>query len=431
MNETFSADVMPQEEQVIQTMQPIIQEQDFPQKTGRLQELMENFRRTNGMQQTEQRKNPLAKVKVVNEVTTRKFEDLKPEDQQKVLARIDGVDYTVSAHILNFGNAKESPMTKHAEVIISKYSAGEVGELSEPMTDLVATLKSNNPKDIVKKVKLDPDKKEWGVFSSIRGMMEMKNAKKKMFKALAEHETIMQNLQAVSVEMKKQQLSLQKDIQVYEEMGKATLGQISEFELDCIALDLMIEDANNKLDALTQKGQLDLMQLNEANNLNSAIERMIRRKNTIMSIRVSTVQNVPMLSGIILGDEIICEKIDEVQSLVIPMWTWQYAIAVGALKLKEALNIQQIIRGITSKLITGNAKMLRDNMIAAQEELYAAAVAIEDLQTVQGYIDEMVDTVQKKSKEASAKCIEGMKTMQAIEQKNYQLMSQNLIDEKK
>lgn len=423
---TEKINMQPQPETAVEQIQPqpIVQEKDFPKPSSRLEELMSNYRRKNCVPAPQPRENLLANAKVSNEVRTHNFDDLSAEDQQKVLARIDGVDYLKSADIQTFGSAKESPLTKHAEIIISKYSAGEADELTGPMTDLVATLKSNNTKEIVKKVSVDPDK-EWGFFSSIRDMMSMKNAKKKMYKALAEHDSIKKNLQAIEVELKKQQLSFQKDIQIYEEMGTDTYAQVSDFELDCIALNLMIEDANRKLKELTST-ELDLIGMNEAQTIKSAIDRMERRKYTIQTIRVSTVQSLPQLATLIYGDEIICEKIDEIQSLVIPLWTWQYAIAIGAIKQKEALSIQKTIRGITSKLLTGNAKMLHDNMIAAQEELYAAAVAIEDLVTVQNYIDDMVTQVNESRKQASQKCVEGMKTMQAIEQKNYDLMSKNI-----
>ncbi|MBQ2938026.1 MAG: toxic anion resistance protein [Clostridia bacterium] len=418
--------LQPQQEVSFKEPEPIVQEENFPQQSSRLQKLISNYRKDINQPIPTSRENPLANTKVVNEVRTRTFESLNDNEQKEVLSRIDGIDYLISRDIQTFGSAKESPMTKHAEIIISKYSANEAGEIADPITDLVATLKSNNPKEIVKKVSVDPDKKEWGVFSSIKDMISMKNAKKKMYKALAEHESIMKNIKDVEIELKKQQLSLQKDIQVYEEMGQNTYTQISDFELDCIALDLMIEDAAEKLSAFTKKDTLDLTEMNEANMLKSAIDRMERRKFTIQTIRVSTVQSVPQLSVLICGNEIICEKIDEIESLVIPLWTWQYAIAIGAIKQKEALSIQKTIRGITSKLLTGNAKMLHDNMIAAQEELYAAAVAIEDLATVQEYIDDMVIKVNETRKQASQKCIEGMKTMQAIEQKNYSLMSKNI-----
>lgn len=308
---------------------------------------------------------------------------------------------------------------------------------------LVASLKSNNPSAIVKGIggKKKPDNdKEWGLAESIREFFAMKKAKEKMYKALAQRETIMRNLQEITIEMEKQKLSLQQDIEVYEQMGRATFEQVGDFGLDCVALDLMIEDAQTKLNCMVngqiveENGEvsapeLDQEELYEAQNLHNSIERMERRKHAITSVRVSTVQTMPMLAAIIKGDEIICEKIDEVRNLIIPMWSWQYAIAIGAIKQQEALNLQKTIRGVTSQLLTGNAKMLHDNMIAAQEELYTAAVAIEDLQIVQEYIEDMVTTVQAKAKEARSKMMEGMKTMEQIEERNYELMSQSVFDE--
>jgi len=416
-------------DQTTEPVESVVVEADFPAGSTRLQELMKTFRGTQAPYQSmaTTTSTSLTNVKVVSELATKTFEELSPEHQQKVLARIAGIDYTVSSQIQNFGSTKESPMTKHAEVIIAKYSANEFNDLASPMTDLVASLKANDPSGIVATVKSDKEpSKPLGIVQSVRKISSMKRAKKKMFKMMAEHDTIKKNLDTIAVELKKQQVNLQKDIQVYENMTAVTFDQIYEFELDCIALDLMIDEAQEKLQAIISKGQIDQMEAATAKNLKAAIERMIRRKNTIMSIRVSAVQNIPMIGGIILGDEIVCEKIDEVHSLVIPLWTWQYAIAIGHLKQQEALTIQKTIRGITSKLLTGNAKMLHDNIIAAQEELHAAAVAIEDLMEVQKYIDDMVTTVQNKSKEALQNCLNGMKTMQEIEQRNYDLMSQTL-----
>lgn len=422
---------------------PVVTEESFPKKTSRLEGLIQEYRKAKNMPAPVESKNPLDNVKVKPGVKVKTFEELKPAEQQMVLDRINGVDYTVSADILNFGSAKESAMTKHAEVIISKYSAHEIEELSGPMTDLVAALKANNPAAIVKgiggKPKADDDK-EWGLVESIREFFAMKKAREKMHKALAQRATIMENLKDLRLEMEKQKLSLQQDISVYEQMGRATLQQVTDFGLDCTALNLMIEDAETKRDRMMvsdvvdENGQpapieLDQQELYEAQNLHNAIERMKRREYAITSVQTSTVQTIPMLYALIKGDEIICEKIDEVMSLIIPMWSWQYAIAIGAIKQKEALSLQNTIRGVTSQLLTGNAKMLHDNMIAAQDELYKAAVAIEDLQVVQDYIEDMVTTVQAKAKEASAKMVEGMNTMKQIEQRNYDLMTQPMMDE--
>ena len=441
MNENINQQQTPVVEAQVVT-EPFVQEADFPQKTSRLEGLIAKYRKDTNIPAPVQTNNPLANVKVKPGVKIKTYESLRPEEQQKVMARVNGIDYTVSGDILNFGSARESAVTKHAEVIISKYSAHEMDELTEPMTDLVAMLKSNNPSAIVKNIgskKKADDDKQAGLVESVREFFAMKRAKEQMYKALAQRQSIIKNLQELKIEMEKRRLSLQQDIEVYEQMGRATFDQVDEFGLDCVALELMIEDAQTKLnrmmnaDVIDENGnpavEMDQSELYQAQNLQGAIERMQRREYAIKSVQASTVQTIPMQAAIIKGDEIICEKIDEILNLIIPMWSWQYAIAIGAIKQQEALNLTKTIRGVTSQLLTGNAKMLHDNMIAAQEELYTAAVAIEDLQVVQDYIEDMVTTVQAKAKEAGAKMAEGMKTMQQIEQRNYDLMAQPMLEE--
>ena len=79
--------------------EPVVSEQDFPQKSSRLEGLIQQFRKdgvpfrflTNNSSNT----NPLAQVKVKPGVKIKTYETLKPAEQQKVLQRVNGVDYTV------------------------------------------------------------------------------------------------------------------------------------------------------------------------------------------------------------------------------------------------------------------------------------------------------------------------------------------------
>ena len=395
-----------------------VQEKDFPQKGERLKEIIADYNQQNNIfSKKSTSENPFDNVEVTNEVTTREFKNLTPELQKQVLKRIEGLDYLVAQDILNFGSVRESPLTKYAEIIISKYSASELSEMSDPLTNLVATLRTSNPSNIIKKIDVDNDRNEWGIVSSVTDALAMRNAKKKMFKSLAEHESIQKNLKAIEVELKKQEISLKKDIQMYEEMAKHAKSQVEDFELDCIALNVMLEEAKSKLESITNRKQLNLSEMNDANDLKFAIERMESRLQTIETMRLVTLQSIVQIAFLIRVDVLICQKINEVQNLLIPLWTWQYSIAIGALKQKEALNVQKSIRGITSKLLTGNAKLIHDNMIATQKEVYEAAVAIEDLAIVQEYIDDMVSKVSKTRELSSRKCFTGMIKIREIEQK--------------
>ena len=409
-------------------------EKDFPEKSSRLKELITKYRREKSVDESYNIRNPLENVKINLGTNIKPFESLKPSEQQEVIKRMEGVDYTTYSSILNFGSAKESSLTKYAEVIISKYSAHEINALTDPLTTLVATLKSSPSATYAIRGFGKLEDREMGMVESIREFLALKKANEKMHKSLAQRETIMQNLQDLKIELERQKCNLQQDIHVYEEMGITSLKQVNEFGLDLVALNMMITEAQEKINSIVGgtaeveehgecKHELDYEEYYEVQNLQSAVERMQRRIHAISSVRVSTLQTLPMLATIIKGDGIICEKIDEVINLIIPMWSWQYAIAIGAIKQQEALNLHRTIKDVTSQLLTGNAKMLHDNMIATQEMLYTAAVAIEDLKVVQDYIEDMVTTVQSKAKESGAKIVEGMQAMQQIEKRNYDLIA--------
>ena len=411
--------------ETIEKVIPIVNESDFPEKSSRLRELIQRYHEANNLPTVQTKKeDPLEGIKVVNGARTHDFEHLNENDKKKVIQRIEEIDYHTSKDIQTFGSVKKSKMTQNAKAIISQYKMGELGELAEPITELVATLKSNNPRKVLKKAGLDSDKKVKGLFFG--DLKLLKNAKKKMFKALSEHETVEKNLQDLEIQLEKQQFTLGKDIYTYENMGDSTFEQAWELELDCIALQLMIEEAQRELQLIIKDGEVDSYELQKAKKIRDAIERMERKMEVIQNIRISTIQSIPQLAVLIKGNEIIYEKIDEIKTLIIPLWSWQYSIAIGALRQKESLNIQKTVRGITSILLRENAKMLHDNMIAAQEELYASAIAIEDLAIVQEYIDDMVTKVNEIRMQASQKTTERIEKLQAIEDKNYALMAKTI-----
>lgn len=410
-------------------VEPFVSETDFPKGGSRLQTLVSKYKKANIVPTERTSKNPLANVKVKSEVGTRSFDVLTEAEKTKVIERVAGVDYCSAVAMQNFGSAKESLMTKQAEQIISQYSAAEVGETAAPILDLVASMKSNSMTQEIVKTANTVDEKNFGKFSSVFEMMRMKDIRRKMIRALAEHESIEKLIQEVQVELKKQLIGLQKDIAIYEEMCKNSFKQVQEFEYDCIALELMIEEVEARLAELTASGEVDLAKLPELNALKSARDRIYRRFTNLQEIRVELLQSIPQVSVLIYGNEIICEQINEIEDLVIPLWKWQYAIAIGAIKQKTAINIKKAIRGVSSKLATGNAKSLHDNMIAAQDELCEMAVAIEDMLTVQEFIDDMVETVNSKRAEARKKAVEALRVCKEIEARNLDLMTPRTNDE--
>lgn len=390
----------------------------FAKPTTRMQELMEKYAGQTGADMS------VAEAKTLRPITTktkvRTFEDLTPDEQRKVYQMISETDYMTSKGIQAFGSLKESSLTRNAEKIIGNYTAKDVDYLANPMTDLLAQIKTDTVlEDITKAVNVEEKPSRLSAFFSL---FSLKKARKKLAKKLAEMQPLLKNINEIELYAKDQSSNLESDIEVYEEMGRETFAQLTNFELYHIALTLMIEDATTKLTELEAVEVPDLQQTHQMNQLREAIDRMRRRQQTIYSVKISTFQSIPQIGVLVRGDEILVEKFGEIMYLVLPMWKWQYAIAIGAIRQKEALTFQQKVREVTSQLLTGNAKLLHDNMIAAQGELYKTAVAVQDLVTVQEYIDDMLVKVKEVRQQASQEAVEGMKKMEEIEQKNRELL---------
>ena len=402
------------------TASAVTWKEKFPKPDSRLQGIISKYKHEENVievQSAEGTNLLLKKIASFNTVETKAFSELTQEERAKVLEKISKVNYMSATRILNFGNVKTSSITKFADFIISRYTGAEMQNVTNPITNLVTMLQMDNISDITTRITRNDVNENNGIFSTFIRIFKMKGTRKKLQKALLKHVTVSKCLKQLEVELKKQQFNLQRDINVYEEMGKHAITLLSEVELDCIAIQLMIDDANLKSQKIAEQKNIDVVEANKLDDLNSAIERLERKKVQLHTVRTLALQTASEIAMLIYGNEIVCEKNIEIQNLVIPLWSWQYAIAIGIHKQQEAVNIQKTIKSLTAKLFTRNAKELHDSMISIQEELYATAVALEDLVTIQKYMDNMFSSVAETQKGVSQKCVDGMKKVKEIERR--------------
>jgi len=407
-----------------QQMEPMSQETAsiFPARSPRLDTLITQYCDDKGVPVLKTSKEDTAKtyeISVSQESVTKNISDLTPDELQKVMKRIEGIDYTVSSDILNFGSADGRKRTKYAaDMIIAKHTLAETSSVIDPVTSLIDTLRSNNFTSIsrlIAKVKNANRSGKQSLLSSMLQLLRLRNNRKKMYRALKQHERNRLSLTVLEVEMENQRITLEQDIEVYEQMLQEISEQVKELDLDYAALTIMIEDAeakrNSLINAKTSGDKSSGVIHNdsvEIKTLQHVIDRMQRKRHSIQTTRVATLQTIAMLYNIVTSNETICEKINEVVELLIPLWNWQYAVAIGIFKQHEALRLQKNARKSTSQVLVSNAKNLKNNIITAQNDIYAAAIAVEDLQLVQTYIEDMANTVQIKSREADAKVRNGI-----------------------
>lgn len=372
------------------TLDPI-SEADFPQSTPRMQELINKFQSEN---HTPARQSTQSHVVIPKaSKNTKCFEDLSSSEQKYVLDRISSVDYTKSSDILNFASSNNSDFTALTDEILKIQTRNPIDSLSEPIFDVLSVIRSQSLEDILGTMKVDTTQTELGVFSSIREMLYMQKVHKRMAQTIYSLNTLMKNIKGMQVDLKKQQFGLQKDISLYEKMLEKATEHFNDLELDCIALEKMQSDVESKLAVLTSKKEASMSETNDIDQLSSAISCISGRFHTVSTMRVVTFQSIMQLSMLISTDKLLCAKIDEINDTVIPLWKWQYISAVEIIKQQNAISLHKALRGIASKVFTGNDQHLRDTMISAQKEVSTTATAVDDLGMVQSYIDDSLTKV--------------------------------------
>lgn len=375
------------------TLHPL-SESDFPKATPRMEELVNEFTAQNPSIAHQVKEETVSENHVFSK-NTRRFEDLNDSEKALVLERISGIDYKKATSILELSSNKSKDVAGLTDEILNIQTRNPIYSLSEPVFGVLTAVRNQNPKDIFGNVGISDVQTNWGIFNSIREMLSMKKIHKSMAEAIYKLNTLMKNIKGMQVDLVKQQIVLQKDISMYQKIADKATNLMHEFELDSIALEKIQEKIQSEIEKLTGNGnkELNASETLQVDDLNSIIRLIITKIQGIQITRITTFQSITQLDMLIATNKKLCVKIDEINDVVIPLWKWQYHAVSELIKQRNAISLQKAIRGIASKVLTGNDQELRNTMTSAQKEVSATVNAIDDLSTVHTYIDGTLTTV--------------------------------------
>lgn len=325
----------------------------------------------------------------------RHFEDLTNSEQQLVLERINSINYSRATDILEFSSKKSKDIAGLTDEIFNIQTRNPIYSLSDPIFGVITAIRHQNPKDILGTVTTSSTEKDFGIFRSIQEMLSMRKIHKSMAQAIYSLNALMKNIKGMQVDLVKQQFVLQKDISAYQKMVENATNLLNELELDSIALEEIQEKVQSEIEQLTNNGnrEVGIVETNKIDDLNSTIRLIISRLESIRTSRVMTFQSIMQLDMLISTNKKLCTKIDEINDVVLPLWKRQYTSAIEIINQKHAISLQKVIRGIATKVLTGNSQYLRDTISSAQNEISTTATAIDDLATTQTYIDDTLTSV--------------------------------------
>ena len=308
-------------------------------------------------------------------------EELTPAERAEVEKIKEGLDFTDSAAIIDFGTAAQKNIADFSDSILCNVRAKDSGYVGELLGELLTNVKSFEPKSsdggFLKKLPL---------VSSLVGKAE----------------TMMQGYEKVSVQVEKVKTSLQKarmlmmkDVTMLDTLFAKNLEYFKTLELYIRAGEEKMQEMREvtlpKLRAQAAASS-DPMAAQVVSDFESSVERFEKKVHDLKISKTISIQTAPQIRLIQNNDKVL---IDRVQSAIynsIPLWKNQMVIALGLANQKKVLEMQHSVNEMTNDLLKKNAEMLKIGTIETAKENERSIV---DIETVRKVNDDLVTTIEE------------------------------------
>ena len=136
----------------------------------------------------------------------------------------------------------------------------------------------------------------------------------------------------------------------------------------------------------------DPLQVQQAQDLHAAVAALDKRVADMRLLQHAALQQLPMIRMVQANNRVLIEKFHNVKELTIPAWKRQFMLALSLDEQKNAAQLAHAIDDATNEFMLENARLLKDNTIAAARANQRQVI---DVQTLQQVHDALMSTVQE------------------------------------
>ncbi|MBE5998025.1 MAG: toxic anion resistance protein [Sarcina sp.] len=304
---------------------------------------------------------------------------LSPEEIKMVDAFVKQIDITNTQAVMTYGVGTQKKMADFSEKTLDSVRTKDLGEVGSMITSLVTELKN---------FEVDEEKKGIAGFfkKSSNRIQEMKTKYSKV-------ET---NVEAISKELEKHQITLMKDIDLLDRMYELNLGYYKELSMYILAGKKKLKEAREKdLVELQQKAQRTGLpeDAQAAKDYAEMCDRFEKKLHDLQLTRTVAMQTGPQIRMIQSSDSVMAEKIQSTIVNTIPLWKSQMVIAIGVEHANKAARAQREVTDMTNELLKKNADALKMATIEAAKESERGIVDIETLRHTNEMLISTMDEV--------------------------------------
>lgn len=298
------------------------------------------------------------------------------------------IDITDSNQIMAYGSAAQKNIASFSESALKNVKTQDLGEIGEDLASLVVQLKTLN----------EEEKK------GIAGFFQKKRHDFEAMKATYSKAEV--NVDKIVEKLENHQVTLMKDIAMFDQMYELNLKYYKELTMYIIAGKKKLAAVRaGELEELRKKAeatgaQEDAQRYNDYANL---CERFEKKLHDLELTRMISIQLGPQTRLLQNNDTLMVEKIQSSIVNTIPLWKSQMVLALGIAHSQEATAAQSAVTEMTNQLLKKNSETLKMATIQTAKEAERSIVDIETLKATNENLINTLDEVMRIQAEGKQK----------------------------
>ena len=299
------------------------------------------------------------------------------------------IDISNSTGIMNYGVGTQKKLADFSEKAIDNVRTKDMGQVGDMITDLVTQLKN-----------FDIAEDEKG-FKAL-----FKKSANKIEGLKAKYSKVETNVQTISNELERHQVTLMKDVELLDRMYDLNLNYYKELTMYILAGKKRLEEERNTtLVELQKKAEASGLpeDAEKAKDFANKCDRFEKKIYDLELTRTIAMQTGPQIRMVPSSDTVMAEKIQSTIVNTIPLWKNQMVIAIGIEHATQAAQAEREVNDMTNKLLRQNADALKVATIESAKEAERGIVDIETLKHTNESLITTLDEVLKIQTEGKAK----------------------------
>ena len=316
-------------------------------------------------------------------------EDLLTDEEKKAVEDFSKkIDITDSNLVLNYGAAAQKSVASFSENALASVRNKDLGEVGDTLSKLVLEVKGFGKEE----------KK------GLAGLFQKQKDKLALMKE--QYSKAESSVERITKELENHQVTLLKDIAMFDQMYELNLKYYKELTMYIIAGKKRLEEIRaGELEELRKKAEAsglaeDAQAYNDMAQLCNRFEKKIH---DLELTRMVSLQMGPQTRLLQNNDTLMVEKIQSSLVNTIPLWKSQMVLALGMEHSRQATAAQNAVTEATNDLLKKNADMLKMGTIATAKEAERSIIDIETLQHTNEQLISTLDEVINIQREGAAK----------------------------